>query len=87
MTPAEKLAVEKKEFPHKPRAIRRAWNCNLYDLRTALNLTQCDVADAVGLSQAGYNKIENTGNDVCLSTAVKLSEFFGKQITEIWSKV
>lgn len=29
---------------------------------------------------------QTTGNDVCLTTCVKLSEFFGKPITEIWEK-
>lgn len=30
--------------------------------------------------------VETCGNDVCLSTCVKLSEFFGVPITQIWTK-
>jgi DNA-binding XRE family transcriptional regulator len=84
MTPAEKLAKRKAAMPSKPNAVRRVWDCRLRELRTALNLTQRDVAEAVGLSAAGYHQIETCGNDVCLSTCVKLSAFFGKPITEIW---
>ncbi len=85
MTPAEKLA-KSKSGAKPPTVVRRVWNCGLRELRTALNLSQRDVANAVGLSCAGYHQIENCGNDVCLSTCVKLSEFFGKPITEIWTK-
>jgi DNA-binding XRE family transcriptional regulator len=86
MSPAEKLAKSKAKFPKKPPVVRRVWNCNLRELREALGLTQRDVAAAVGLSAAGYHQIETCGNDVCLSTCVKLSKFFGKPILEIWTK-
>jgi DNA-binding XRE family transcriptional regulator len=86
MTPAEKLSKERaKADQAKPKAVRRVWKCNLRELRTALNLTQRDVADAVGMSAGGYHQLETCGNDVCLSTCVKLSEFFGKPIREIWT--
>ena len=83
MTPAEKLAKSKRQRKDPPN-LRRVWKCNLREMRTALNLTQREVASAVGLSCAGYHQIETTGNDVCLSTCVKLSKFFGKSILEIW---
>ena len=86
MTPAEKLAKSKRKEPKAPQRVRRVWKCNLREMRVALNLTQREVALSVGLSCAGYHQIENCGNDVCLSTCVKLSEFFGKPITEIWEK-
>lgn len=89
MTPAEKMAkakLKQERQPHKPPKLRRVWKCNLREIRTALNLTQREVADAVGLSCAGYHQIETCGNDVCLSTCVKLSEFFGRGILEIWEK-
>ncbi len=86
MTPAEKLAKEKVASPKRPAVCRRVWKCHLRELRTALDLSQRDVANAVGLSAAGYHQIETNGNDVCLSTCVKLSEFFGKPITEIWTR-
>lgn len=86
MSPAEKLAKAKAANPQQPAARRRVWKCNLREFRTALNLTQRDVAAAVGLSCAGYHQIENNGSDVCLSTCVKLAEFFGKPILEIWEK-
>lgn len=87
MTPAEKLAKQKvQRAKSMPKALRRVWKCNLREMRLALNLTQRDVAAAVGLSCAGYHQIETCGNDVCLSTCVRLSEFFGKPIMEIWEK-
>lgn len=87
MTPAEKLAKQKGQRERKaPKAVRRVWQCNLREMRLALNLSQRDVAQAVGLSCAGYHQIETCGNDVCLSTCVRLSEFFGKPIMEIWEK-
>lgn len=86
MTPAERLAKQKAKSDKKPAVVRRVWNCHLRELRTALNLSQRDVAAAVGLSAAGYHQIENCGNDVCLLTAVLLSEFFGKPVNEIWTK-
>lgn len=87
MTPAEKLAKQKKQSAHKQSpARRRVWECRLREMRIALNLTQRDVAAAVGLSAAGYNQIEVCGNDVCLSTCVRLAEFFGKPIQDIWVK-
>lgn len=88
MSPAEKLAKAKEKKPagSRPQSVRRVWKCQLRELRLALNLTQRDVSDAVGLSAAGYHQIETCGNDVCLGTAVKLSEFFGVPIMEIWSK-
>jgi putative transcriptional regulator len=89
MTPAEKLAKSKESNPKngsRPSAVRRVWKCQLRELRTSLDLTQRDVAAAVGLSAAGYHQIETCGNDVTLGTAVKLSEFFGIPISEIWTK-
>jgi DNA-binding XRE family transcriptional regulator len=84
-TPAQILAQWKAKNS-APAVVRRIWKCNLRELRTALGLSQRDVANAVGLSCAGYHQIETCGNDVYLSTCVKLSEFFGKPITEIWEK-
>lgn len=87
MSPAEKLAKSKRtRTGQEPRACRRVWRCNLRELRTSLGLTQREVAAAVGLSCAGYHQIETCGNDVYLSTCVKLAEFFAKPILEIWEK-
>jgi DNA-binding XRE family transcriptional regulator len=86
-SPAEKLASQKRTTPGKrPPARRRIWDCKLRELRVALDLTQRDVAAAVGLSAAGYHQIEVQGNDVCLSTCVRLAKFFGKPIEQIWVK-
>jgi DNA-binding XRE family transcriptional regulator len=86
MSPAEKLAKAKARSATPTRVVRRIWKCNLREMRLALNLSQRDVAASVGLSCAGYHQIETCGNDVCLSTCVKLSEFFAKPILEIWEK-
>lgn len=85
MTPAEKLAQSKPPRP-EPKHARRVWHCRLNELRTELGLSQRDVALAVGMSRGGYCQAENWGDDVKLTTALKLSEFFGVPIAEIWSK-
>ena len=75
-TPAEQMAANK--------AKRQAsMNCKLGEFRNALGLSLRDVASAVGLTAQAIVKIEQ-GNDVLLSSAKKISVFFGKNIEDIW---
>lgn len=83
-SPAELLAKKLKSKASKRRPIKKVWNCRLREMRLALGLRQSAVSAAVGLSPTGYHQAENDGRDVMLTTAVKLSEFFGKPIQEIW---
>lgn len=85
MTPAERLSVKKPVRKLKaPTA--GVFICRIRALREPLRLTVRDVATAVGMSSAGLHAIEN-GSDPMLSTALKLAEFFGRDICEIWTKV
>lgn len=86
-TPAQLLAATKTAKPSrpiKPNASRKSpWNCCLRRLREKLGLSLDDVAKAVGMSKAGYWELEK-GGDPMLTTAHKLSEFFGKVTCDIW---
>lgn len=85
MTPAEKLSSKK-----PPRILKGSntgvFLCRIRALREPLRLTIKDVATATGISSSGIHEIEN-GRDPQLSTALKLAEFFGRDISEIWTKV
>ena len=82
-TPAEELASRKGAKP-KRNNNQPIWNCQLKSLRQNLGLTQREVAKAVKLSPAGYHQVEGATFDICLTTAMRLSEFFGVSIQEIW---
>lgn len=88
-TPAQLLAASKTVKPSrpiKPNASRASpWNCSLRRLRDELGLSLDDVANAVGMSKAGYWEIEK-GGDPMLSTAHKLAKFFGKATCDIWRR-
>lgn len=88
-TPAQLLAerkTPKQSRPIKPNASRKSpWNCCLRRLREELGLSLDDVAKAVGMSKAGYWELEK-GGDPMLTTAHKLSEFFGKTTCDIWRR-
>ncbi len=89
MTPAEKLAATKR--PLKQRARKKdakkfgPWKCRIRDLREELDLSIHRVAEGIGMSAAGLHQIE-CGGDPMLSTAIKISAFFGVPIESIWSK-
>lgn len=86
-SPAEKLATlkkvvrAKKPTAKKPRGV--VYACQLPKLRERLGLSQRDVCRAVGITPAGYHQVEH-GHEVILGTALKLSVFFGRSITDIW---
>lgn len=87
-TPAERLAAAKTQArakaPKAPRPPRGViYDCALPRLRARLGLSQRDVCRAVGITPAGYHQVEH-GHEVILTTALKLSEFFGVDIKQIW---
>ena len=57
---------------------------NIRTLREQLGLKQEDIAEVLGVSLANYNKKENGTVKVSLIEAKKLSDFFGKNIEEIF---
>ncbi len=81
MTPAQRLAAKKPKRP--PNARHGKLCCRLRELRTALGLTQQEVAEAVGISQGGLSFLENNG-EPALTTAINLSIFYQAAITDIW---
>ncbi len=88
-SPAEKMAAKKEET--KPawgtrRASRRTIafpNNALRRVREELGLTQRDVSVGSGTNNATVADAE-AGFDVSLTTALKLSAFFGKSVNELW---
>lgn len=55
-------------------------------LRCKRKLSQRDVADAIGVTQATVSSWENTGS-IGLSHAVKLSDFFGVPLYEVAGRI
>ena len=51
-------------------------NSILYDLRTEKNLSQKDLAEAIGVSQSTIAKIEIGRNEATASTIRKLAKYF-----------
>lgn len=86
-TPAQLLAASKTAKPSRPinpnSSCKSPWNCCLRRLREELGLSLDDVANAVGMSKAGYWGLEQ-GGDPMLTTAHKLCKFFGKVSCDIW---
>ena len=88
MTTAEKLAAA------KPKRTRRknggsskgktvVWKCQLATCRTNLRLSILDVAEAIGMSASGLWDVEH-GTDPLLTTAMRLSNFYGLAIPTLW---
>lgn len=84
MTPAEKLAAERaatRPPPKKPRPAKL--HCDLKRRRAELKLTLADVADAIGASHVSVLRAER-GEEIRMSTALRLAEFYGVGVNEIW---
>jgi DNA-binding XRE family transcriptional regulator len=87
MTPAEKLA-SLKPWRREPRngVYRRVvWDCKVREIRESLRVSIRDVAKAVKMSVTALWQIE-MGGETTLSTARKLTVFFGKTVEELWPK-
>jgi DNA-binding XRE family transcriptional regulator len=80
MSPAEKLAGEKKAGPSKRQPVMV---CRLKDLREALKLSKRDVARAIGMSSTCYGEAER-GANIVLTNALAIAKFFGLPIEKIW---
>lgn len=50
------------------------------DLRQDRDLTQKQIADAIGMSQTGYSKYETGDNDIPTAILIKLALFYGTSI-------
>lgn len=87
MTPAEKLAKEKprRKLREKPYERTSHWHCGITRLRHELRISLDDVADAIGISKTTLWQIEH-GTDPMLTTAMKLSVFFGRPIESMWTE-
>ncbi len=87
MTPAEKLAKLKQRSPREAfRELPKAFDCNLKERREALGLSQRDVCRATMINVSTLCRVEQ-GIDLTLSRALKLAEFFGCPIHEIWKPI
>lgn len=68
-------------------AIRRVvFDCALKSLRKSAGLRLVDVAMHVGISAGHLWEVER-GTEIGLSLALKLAEFYGKPVNEIWKPV
>lgn len=89
MTPAEKLAkTKRRERPKRnspPAPQKKVWATALTKRREDLDLSLRDVAKACRLSVASYFRIEHGYADPALSTARRISEFFGCDVWQLWS--
>ncbi len=81
LTPAQRLAAKKP--PRKTNARHGKLQCKLREIRHGLGLTIEQVAMQAGVSSATVSDAEN-GGDLCLTTAIGLSRFYGMSIHEIW---
>ena len=92
-TPAQLLARQKRENPDLKRKSygkakwRPTWDVTLEleHLRHSLDLTLREVADAIGMTESAYWRIES-GGDLLISSAIRIAKFFGRTVEEIWSK-
>ena len=46
------------------------------ELREDHDLTQCEVAEMLGMSQTGYSKYETGTNDIPTAVLIKLADFY-----------
>ncbi len=84
MTPAEELAKLKQRSPRNAfRELPRVFDCNLKERREVLGLTQRDVCRGTQLNISTVCRVEQ-GIELTLSRALKLAEFFGCSVHEIW---
>ena len=56
----------------------------LSELREKRNLTQLQVARAVGISRPFYTNIENGVKTPSLRVAIRIAAFFGVDVKELW---
>lgn len=82
-TPAEVLAEKK---PPKNQSARKTpLMCVCRKVRDNLGLSLRDVQRATGISNAAICHIE-AGCDVQLTNAMKLAEFYGMSIEQLWMR-
>lgn len=70
----------------KAKARKVLWTNRIAEHREMHNLAMRDVAKAVGLSLSAYHAIEKGFVDVSLSNALTISQFFGVQVTQLWTQ-
>lgn len=89
-SPAEILAskrpIKRAARNTKPYTRKTTWKCRLREIRVELRLSMDEVVKALGISKTAYWQIEK-GGDPMLTTAVKISRFFGTKIDFIWPEL
>lgn len=87
-SPAAELAKKKpRQRPARNKSVyqrKTVWAPNLRDLREAHGLSMHAVAAAVKLGVSSYWQIEH-GSDPMLVNAVRIAEFFGVRVEDIWN--
>lgn len=84
-TPAEILAANKPRQRAPRNKVQRVAKveCRCRVLRERLKLSLRDVAEATGLSVSGLFAVEH-GGDVQMTTALRLCEFYGRKLSQLW---
>lgn len=88
MSPAEKLSSKRKPKPTKdgvPSGRKTPFICHAREIRLSLGLSIRDVCDAIEMSVGGMFEIER-GTDPQVTTALKISAFYGKTVHELWER-
>ena len=88
MTPAEKLSLEKNNTiavrPSKPPRTRKILlDSTASEFRNRLRLSQQDVADALSLCVPSVRSAE-VGHELSLTTAIKIAQFYGVPVEQLW---
>ncbi len=89
-SPAEELSDAKKRkcvpagknHRNGPRKLR----CGCRSLRDSLGLSLREVGRAVGMSECALHHIEEWRTDVRMTTAMRLAEFYGVGVGELWKR-
>ena len=56
---------------------------NLRVLRARKHVSGREVAELIGMSQAGYSLIENATNNLTLDRAIKIADYYGITLDEL----
>ncbi len=88
MTPAQLFATQKNKAPRAAAEpfTKTGYLCSIKTCRANVGLSVRDVSDALNLKPANVSQLECNGYLPPLRDALKLAEFFGVKIEDLWVK-
>lgn len=57
---------------------------NVFELRTAKDITQEDLAKEIGISRRTISKIENDDQNISLDMACRIAAYFGLMVSDVF---